>query len=51
MTGGESSNVLKDLLVHVNQQVARNSKLQLIIQQLQPFEKTATQKIKRFLYQ
>jgi long-chain acyl-CoA synthetase len=43
--------VLKDLLVHVNQQVARNSKLQLIIQQFQPFEKTATQKIKRFLYQ
>jgi len=43
--------VLKELLVHVNQQVARNSKLQLIIQQLQPFEKTATQKIKRFLYQ
>jgi long-chain acyl-CoA synthetase len=43
--------VLKELLVHVNQQVARNSKLQMIIQQLQPFEKTATQKIKRFLYQ
>jgi long-chain acyl-CoA synthetase len=43
--------VLKELLVHVNQQVARNSKLQRIIQQLQPFEKTATQKIKRFLYQ
>jgi long-chain acyl-CoA synthetase len=43
--------VLDELMVHVNQQVARNSKLQLIVQQVQPFEKTATQKIKRFLYQ
>jgi long-chain acyl-CoA synthetase len=43
--------VLKELLIHVNQQVGRNSKLQLILQQVQPFEKTATQKIKRFLYQ
>ena len=43
--------VLNELMVQVNQQVARNSKLQLIVQQVQPFEKTATQKIKRFLYQ
>ena len=43
--------VLNELLIQVNQQVARNSKLQLVIQQVQPFEKTATQKIKRFLYQ
>jgi len=43
--------VLDELLIHVNQQVARNAKLQMIIQQAQPFEKTATQKIKRFLYQ
>jgi long-chain acyl-CoA synthetase len=43
--------VLDELLTQVNQQVARNSKLQLIVQQVQPFEKTATQKIKRFLYQ
>lgn len=43
--------VLDELMIHVNQQVARNSKLQLIIQQVQPFEKTATHKIKRFLYQ
>lgn len=43
--------VLEELLIHVNQHVSRNSKLQLIIQQVQPFEKTATQKIKRFLYQ
>lgn len=43
--------VLNELMTQVNQQVARNSKLQLIVQQVQPFEKTATQKIKRFLYQ
>jgi long-chain acyl-CoA synthetase len=43
--------VLEELLINVNQQVARNSKLQLMVQQVQPFEKTATQKIKRFLYQ
>ena len=43
--------VLEELMIHVNQQVARNSKLQMVILQVQPFEKTATQKIKRFLYQ
>jgi long-chain acyl-CoA synthetase len=42
---------LAELLIYVNQQVSRYSKLQLIIQQVQPFEKTATLKIKRFLYQ
>jgi long-chain acyl-CoA synthetase len=41
---------LADLMIQVNQHVARNSKLQLMIRQMQPFEKTATQKIKRFLY-
>ncbi len=41
---------LKELMVHVNEHVARNSKLQLIIRQKQPFEKTPTHKIKRFLY-
>ena len=43
--------VLDELLVYVNQRVSRNAKLQLILRQDQPFEKTATQKIKRFLYQ
>ncbi|MDF1574664.1 MAG: AMP-binding protein [Bacteroidales bacterium] len=42
--------VLNELRNHVNQHVARNSKLHMIIQQVKPFEKTATQKIKRFLY-
>ncbi|MFO7670267.1 MAG: AMP-binding protein [Bacteroidales bacterium] len=43
--------VLAELMTQVNQHVARNSKLQLMILQTQPFEKTPTQKIKRFLYQ
>ncbi len=41
---------LEELMIHVNQHVARNSKLQMMILQLAPFEKTATHKIKRFLY-
>lgn len=41
---------LEELMVQVNEHVARNSKLQLMIQQVQPFEKTPTHKIKRFLY-
>jgi len=47
----KADEALEELMVHVNQQVARNSKLQLMILQVQPFEKTATHKIKRFLYQ
>jgi long-chain acyl-CoA synthetase len=43
--------ILDELIIKVNQHVARNSKLQLMILQVQPFEKTPTQKIKRFLYQ
>jgi len=47
----KAEEALAELMIHVNQHVARNSKLQLMILQVQPFEKTATQKIKRFLYQ
>jgi len=47
----KADEALEELMIHVNQHVARNSKLQLMILQVQPFEKTATQKIKRFLYQ
>ncbi len=47
----KADEALAELMIHVNQHVARNSKLQLMILQLQPFEKTATHKIKRFLYQ
>jgi long-chain acyl-CoA synthetase len=42
--------MLAELMTNVNQHVARNSKLQMIILQEKPFEKTPTQKIKRFLY-
>ena len=47
----KADEALEELMIHVNQQVARNSKLQFMILQVAPFEKTATQKIKRFLYQ
>lgn len=46
----KADEVLAELLIQVNQHIARNSKLQLMILQVQPFEKTPTQKIKRFLY-
>jgi len=46
----KADEALEELMIQVNQQVARNSKLQLMILQVQPFEKTATHKIKRFLY-
>ena len=47
----KADEALEELMIHVNQHVARNSKLQMMILQLAPFEKTATHKIKRFLYQ
>ena len=46
----KADEMLSELMTQVNQHVARNSKLQMIIHQVQPFEKTPTQKIKRFLY-
>ncbi len=42
--------LLKELRSFVNQKVNRFSQIQLVVAQLQPFEKTATKKIKRFLY-
>ncbi len=41
----------KELCEYVNSQVNNFSKLQLVMVQSEPFEKTPTQKIKRFLYQ
>lgn len=46
----KAQEVLDELLVRVNQHVSRNARLQKMILQLEPFEKTPTQKIKRFLY-
>lgn len=43
-------NLKKDILDYVNQKVSRFSKISEINEQENEFEKTATQKIKRFLY-
>ncbi len=42
--------LLKELQVYINQNVNKFSQVQLVLTQSEPFEKTATQKIKRFLY-
>ena len=42
--------VKKNLLEYVNGRVSRTSRLSAVIEQQLPFEKTATQKIKRYLY-
>jgi len=42
---------LLELRTHLNANVAAFSKVHKIIEQKEPFEKTPTQKIKRFLYQ
>jgi long-chain acyl-CoA synthetase len=46
----KADEILNELMEQVNRHVSRNSRLQLMILQDQPFEKTPTQKIKRFLY-
>ncbi len=43
-------NVKRDLLEYVNDRVNKTSRISEIIEQSVPFEKTATQKIKRYLY-
>ena len=40
----------KELQEYVNARVNKFSKLQLVVAQADPFQKTATQKIKRYLY-
>jgi long-chain acyl-CoA synthetase len=47
---GKAQEVLDELLIRVNQHISRNARLQKMIHQMEPFEKTPTQKIKRFLY-
>ncbi len=42
--------LMKELQDYINQNVNRFSQVQMIMVQPEPFEKTATQKIKRFLY-
>ncbi|MBN1154984.1 AMP-binding protein [candidate division KSB1 bacterium] len=43
-------NLLETLRVHVNENLSAFAKLSKIIEQTEPFEKTPTQKIKRYLY-
>lgn len=42
--------ILKDLLKDVNERVSTFSRLKAVVEQTEPFEKTPTQKIKRYLY-
>lgn len=42
--------ILADLLIKINERVNTFSKVNKIIEQREPFEKTPTQKIKRYLY-
>ncbi|MDQ7817906.1 MAG: AMP-binding protein [Melioribacteraceae bacterium] len=42
--------ILADLLIKINERVNTFSKINKIIEQREPFEKTPTQKIKRYLY-
>jgi long-chain acyl-CoA synthetase len=42
--------VLVELQYYINQNVNKFSQVQLVLPQAEPFEKTATQKIKRFMY-
>lgn len=46
----KAEEMLEELKIQVNMAVSKNSKLQSMILQLDPFEKTPTLKIKRFLY-
>lgn len=46
----EVDNILKDLKARVNQRVSSFSKLSAVVEQTEPFEKTPTMKIKRYMY-
>jgi len=46
----KAEELIEEMRVKVNQQLNKNSRLQQTIHQKEPFEKTPTQKIKRFRY-
>jgi len=46
----EIDEIIEEIRAYVNSRVSKYSKVNLIIIQTEPFEKTPTQKIKRFLY-
>jgi long-chain acyl-CoA synthetase len=47
----KANEILNDIHHYVNQQVNKFSRLQVVVEQQVPFERTPSQKIKRFLYQ
>ena len=47
---GKLESIKKGLLEYVNARVSKTSRITEIVEQTMPFEKTATQKIKRYLY-
>ncbi|HUI32972.1 MAG TPA: hypothetical protein VLY84_05085, partial [Dysgonamonadaceae bacterium] len=47
---GKINELRNDLKEYINSKVSNSSKLQDIRHQIEPFKKTATQKIKRYLY-
>ncbi|MBN2697376.1 MAG: AMP-binding protein [Bacteroidales bacterium] len=50
MVTRRTEEMLEELKRSVNEHVSKNSQLQLVMLQMQPFEKTPTMKIKRYLY-
>ena len=42
--------IMKEIQEYVNSRVATFSRLHLVIEQVEPFEKTPTHKIKRYFY-
>lgn len=46
----KAKEIIDDVRKHVNSRVAAFSRLNVIVEQIEPFEKTPTQKIKRFIY-
>jgi len=50
MAEQKMNDLLKELQTYVNQNVNKFSQVQMVLFQNEPFQKTATQKIKRYLY-
>ena len=50
MAEQKMNDLLKELQTYVNQNVNKFSQVQMVLIQNEPFQKTATQKIKRYLY-
>ncbi len=46
----KAEEILKEIKIHVNERVNKFSQVHSVVLQSAPFQKTATQKIKRFLY-